>query len=239
MSCSRCSWREADELVQRAVADLLALEAAPRDAGLIDSAFRAVHTLKGGVALFDLAPMGALLHAAEDLLGACRGQARRRPPGAGGADRRDRPGGTLGGAFPVGEERGAAGRRGRRRVHAHRAAARRRRPRRRRATAHAGPRCAIPQAGPRRSTNHAGPRRSTNHAGPRRSTNHAGPRRCLGGGARPCARPGGGRGVGRRALHTGYRGLFPRRGSAGGGGRGTDAARLPGDGAGTGSRRRL
>ena len=38
----------------------------------IDSAFRAVHTLKGSVALFDFAPMGAVLHAAEGLLGKLR-----------------------------------------------------------------------------------------------------------------------------------------------------------------------
>jgi two-component system chemotaxis sensor kinase CheA len=38
----------------------------------MDSAFRAVHTLKGSVGLFDFAPMGLALHAAEDLLGALR-----------------------------------------------------------------------------------------------------------------------------------------------------------------------
>ena len=38
----------------------------------MDSAFRAVHTLKGSVGLFDFAPMGIALHAAEDLLGALR-----------------------------------------------------------------------------------------------------------------------------------------------------------------------
>jgi two-component system, chemotaxis family, sensor kinase CheA len=60
---------EGRELVENAAADLLALAGEP---DRIDSAFRAVHTLKGATGLFDLKPMGALLHAAEDLLGALR-----------------------------------------------------------------------------------------------------------------------------------------------------------------------
>ncbi|MDB5395600.1 MAG: chemotaxis protein CheA [Rhodospirillales bacterium] len=63
---------EGRELVQQASDDLLALESQPSDPGRIDSAFRAVHTLKGSVALFDLAPMGKMLHCAEDMLGAVR-----------------------------------------------------------------------------------------------------------------------------------------------------------------------
>jgi two-component system, chemotaxis family, sensor kinase CheA len=63
---------EGRELVQQASDDLLALEENPSDAGRIDSAFRAVHTLKGSVGFFDLTPMGELLHGAEDLLGAVR-----------------------------------------------------------------------------------------------------------------------------------------------------------------------
>ena len=63
---------EGRELVQQASDDLLALEENPSDAGRIDSAFRAVHTLKGSVGFFDFAPMGELLHRAEDLLGAIR-----------------------------------------------------------------------------------------------------------------------------------------------------------------------
>jgi two-component system chemotaxis sensor kinase CheA len=63
---------EGRELVQQASDDLLALERNPNDAAGIDSAFRAVHTLKGSVGLFDLAPMGLALHAAEDLLDAMR-----------------------------------------------------------------------------------------------------------------------------------------------------------------------
>jgi two-component system chemotaxis sensor kinase CheA len=63
---------EGPELAQRAGQDLLALERAPDDAALIDSAFRAIHTLKGSVGLFDLAPMGRVLHSAEDVLDAVR-----------------------------------------------------------------------------------------------------------------------------------------------------------------------
>ncbi|QAY75898.1 chemotaxis protein CheA [Sphingosinicella sp. BN140058] len=63
---------EGRELIARATEDLLALEAGQEVRTRIDSAFRAVHTLKGSVAIFDLAPMAAMLHAAEDLLGAAR-----------------------------------------------------------------------------------------------------------------------------------------------------------------------
>lgn len=73
---------EAREQLQAAAADLLALEEAhpeaPPDASRIDSAFRAVHTLKGSVGLFDLGPLGGLLHAGEDVLGAFRDR-RLRP----------------------------------------------------------------------------------------------------------------------------------------------------------------
>ncbi|KLK90496.1 hypothetical protein AA309_25465 [Microvirga vignae] len=68
---------EARELIQQATDDLLALERDPKAVAPMDSAFRAVHTLKGSVGLFDLAPMGFALHAAEDLLGALKeGRAR-------------------------------------------------------------------------------------------------------------------------------------------------------------------
>ncbi len=63
---------EARELVQQATDDLLALERHPADAARLDSAFRAVHTLKGSVGLFDFAPMGLALHAGEDLLSALK-----------------------------------------------------------------------------------------------------------------------------------------------------------------------
>ncbi|WP_166802437.1 chemotaxis protein CheA [Microvirga pakistanensis] len=63
---------EARELIQQATDDLLALERNSDAASHIDGAFRAVHTLKGSVGLFDFAPMGLALHAAEDLLGGMR-----------------------------------------------------------------------------------------------------------------------------------------------------------------------
>jgi two-component system chemotaxis sensor kinase CheA len=63
---------EAHELIQQATDDLLTLERDPQATAPMDSAFRAVHTLKGSVGLFDFAPMGLALHAAEDLLGALR-----------------------------------------------------------------------------------------------------------------------------------------------------------------------
>jgi two-component system chemotaxis sensor kinase CheA len=63
---------EARELVQQAADDLLALERDPDDAARLDGAFRSIHTLKGSVAIFDLAPMAAALHAGEDLLEALR-----------------------------------------------------------------------------------------------------------------------------------------------------------------------
>ncbi|TWB12240.1 two-component system chemotaxis sensor kinase CheA [Nitrospirillum amazonense] len=63
---------EGPEQVQQAGEALLALEGRPDDAALIDQAFRAIHTLKGSVGLFDLPAMGRVLHVAEDLLGAWR-----------------------------------------------------------------------------------------------------------------------------------------------------------------------
>ncbi|GAU86475.1 chemotaxis protein CheA [Bosea sp. BIWAKO-01] len=60
---------EARELTQQAAEDLLAIEREPGDRARLESAFRAVHTLKGSVGLFDLAPMQSVLHSAEDILG--------------------------------------------------------------------------------------------------------------------------------------------------------------------------
>jgi two-component system chemotaxis sensor kinase CheA len=59
---------EGRELIEQVTDDLLALERDPSDAARLDGAFRAVHTLKGSVAVFDFAPMERALHAAEDLL---------------------------------------------------------------------------------------------------------------------------------------------------------------------------
>ena len=55
---------------------LLALEQRPGDRAQIDDAFRAVHTLKGAVGLFDLPAMATVLHTAEDVLSAVRSGSR-------------------------------------------------------------------------------------------------------------------------------------------------------------------
>ena len=63
---------EAPELVQQAADDLLALERGIGGGERLAGAFRAVHTLKGSVALFDMAALGEALHAGEDRLGEVR-----------------------------------------------------------------------------------------------------------------------------------------------------------------------
>lgn len=63
---------EGQELLQGAFDDLLALEQAEWDAARVDSAFRAVHTLKGSAGLFDFEPLSTILHGAEDLLDGLR-----------------------------------------------------------------------------------------------------------------------------------------------------------------------
>lgn len=64
---------EGPELLDQANDALLALEKAPDDSTCLNDAFRAVHTLKGSVGLFDLPPLESLLHAAEDTLSRLRG----------------------------------------------------------------------------------------------------------------------------------------------------------------------
>lgn len=59
---------EARELIAQVSGDLAALARVADDRATIDSAFRAIHTLKGSVAIFDMAAAGRALHAAEDLL---------------------------------------------------------------------------------------------------------------------------------------------------------------------------
>ncbi|WP_404479177.1 chemotaxis protein CheA [Novosphingobium sp. BL-52-GroH] len=66
---------EGRELVAEASNDLSVLAGDLRAAGAIDSAFRAIHTLKGSFAVFALAPAERLLHAAEDVLDRARQQA--------------------------------------------------------------------------------------------------------------------------------------------------------------------
>jgi two-component system chemotaxis sensor kinase CheA len=63
---------ESRELVDQAVADLLALEQKADDRERLDSAFRAFHTLKGAAGIIEFPAMGRLLHAAEDVLSSVR-----------------------------------------------------------------------------------------------------------------------------------------------------------------------
>lgn len=63
---------EGRELTAQAGEDLAALARTPGDRARLDRCFRAVHTLKGSVGLFDLPAMGRLLHVAEDQLDTLR-----------------------------------------------------------------------------------------------------------------------------------------------------------------------
>lgn len=63
---------EGRDLVAQAAGDLAALADDPRAPGAVDSAFRAIHTLKGSVGLFAMGPAEQVLHAAEDVLEAAR-----------------------------------------------------------------------------------------------------------------------------------------------------------------------
>jgi len=68
---------EARELIAQAGEDLAALARDGEDRARIDSAFRAIHTLKGSVAIFDMAAAGRALHAAEDVLERARAGTHR------------------------------------------------------------------------------------------------------------------------------------------------------------------
>lgn len=59
---------EAREAIASVEPNLALLLRRPDDVPAFESCFRAVHTLKGSTGLFDLVPMGLILHAAEDLL---------------------------------------------------------------------------------------------------------------------------------------------------------------------------
>ena len=63
---------EGRELVVSAERELAVLSRHPINVVALDGCFRAIHTLKGSSGLFDLAPMEAMLHAAEDLLASLR-----------------------------------------------------------------------------------------------------------------------------------------------------------------------
>lgn len=67
---------ESREHVEQGMADLLALEKNPRDTAVLDSAFRAFHTLKGSAGIVDFAAMADAVHAAEDVLSAIRSGSR-------------------------------------------------------------------------------------------------------------------------------------------------------------------
>ncbi|MGY0788941.1 chemotaxis protein CheA [Azospirillum argentinense] len=63
---------ESRELLEAAGAALLRLERDPTDKAAINDLFRALHTLKGATALFDMAPFTRMVHAGEDALMAVR-----------------------------------------------------------------------------------------------------------------------------------------------------------------------
>lgn len=65
---------EARDLLDTAGEGLLGLERSGGDPELVNTVFRAVHTLKGTSGLFEVAPLTALVHAGEDLLDAVRDQ---------------------------------------------------------------------------------------------------------------------------------------------------------------------
>ena len=66
---------EGRELTERAGEALFDLDRGVGPAEAVERAFRAIHTLKGSTALFDMGELGALLHAVENELEAARRQA--------------------------------------------------------------------------------------------------------------------------------------------------------------------
>lgn len=63
---------EGRDLVAQASSDLATLATSAGNARTIDSAFRAIHTLKGSVGIFPLGPAERVLHRAEDILSHAR-----------------------------------------------------------------------------------------------------------------------------------------------------------------------
>jgi two-component system chemotaxis sensor kinase CheA len=59
---------ESRDLLAQAAEHFLALDRNPQTTAAIDGAFRAIHTLKGSVALFAMRPAERVLHGAEDLM---------------------------------------------------------------------------------------------------------------------------------------------------------------------------
>jgi two-component system chemotaxis sensor kinase CheA len=68
---------EGRDLIAQAYRDLRVLESSRDDRAALDGLFRAVHTLKGSVALFEMAPAEKLLHASETTLDRFRRGAAR------------------------------------------------------------------------------------------------------------------------------------------------------------------
>jgi two-component system, chemotaxis family, sensor kinase CheA len=72
---------ESEELLQRMDEDMVALEASPDDAELLNRIFRALHTIKGTSGFLGFEPVVRLSHKAEDVLNALRkGEARLTHP---------------------------------------------------------------------------------------------------------------------------------------------------------------
>ena len=67
---------ESREHVEQGTADLLALEKRPGDTAVLDSAFRAFHTLKGSAGIIEFDAMADAVHAAEDVLSGIRAGSR-------------------------------------------------------------------------------------------------------------------------------------------------------------------
>jgi two-component system chemotaxis sensor kinase CheA len=63
---------EARDFLETAARNLMQLEDAPSDEGIVNELFRCVHTLKGNSGLFTFPEMTRVLHAGEDLLGMVR-----------------------------------------------------------------------------------------------------------------------------------------------------------------------
>ena len=63
---------EARDLMDEAVPGLLQMERGEGGPDVVNTVFRAIHTLKGTSGLFEMAPLTSMVHAGEDLLDALR-----------------------------------------------------------------------------------------------------------------------------------------------------------------------
>jgi two-component system chemotaxis sensor kinase CheA len=71
---------ESQELIERVSEQMLSLERHPEDRDLLNAIFRGFHTIKGSAGFFDLQPVVALAHAAEDIFGLLREGKRSLTP---------------------------------------------------------------------------------------------------------------------------------------------------------------